>query len=531
MGKNTAASCGDYGEEAAYNTRATKAPGFGMATEPLFGVTHMGSAFTRKVSLTRLFRLSLAFVFLSVSSALGANPIPTITGPVQPQAVAPGGGAFTLTVYGANFVSGATVNWNRKARAATFVSARELKAKIQASDIAKPTAGFISVTNPAPGGGLSSSSYGLVEVHEPTSKISLSTVNNYLPGDVIWYLATADFNNDGILDIAVGDGASIFLYLGNGDGTFRLGSRVTDNFIASGANFAYGDFNGDGNLDLAFASGQEESSQVTVVLGNGDGTFRPGSIFGKFTHYPVLVVGDFNRDGQLDVAVGGAIRSSGTYVNVFLGKGNGAFKQHAKYPIFNPYFISTADFNGDGVLDLIFVHELSNGAPSIALMLGKGDGTFGKMHTIAEPQGICDAIARPVAIDDFNEDGKLDLAFCQTTQIGVKLGNGDGTFGKSKFYSIPDKQCGFTFAVGDFTSDNRSDFLVSYCYHTNTGYKDAAEYLLGNGDGTFQNRHGLKIPEGGVAEGGIVPEDFNADGLLDFIFGFALGGFSVFPQQ
>jgi len=164
----------------------------------------------------RWLALCVGILFLVAAYALAANPIPTITGPVQPQAVAPGGGAFTLTVYGANFVSAATVNWNRKPRSTTFVSARELKAKILASDIAKQTAGFISVTNPAPGGGPSSSSYGLVEVHEPTSKISLNTVNNYLPGDVIWYLVTADFNNDGILDIAAGDGASIFLYLGNG---------------------------------------------------------------------------------------------------------------------------------------------------------------------------------------------------------------------------------------------------------------------------------------------------------------------------
>ena len=214
-----------------------------------------------------------AALVLSIATfTLAANPIPTITGPVHPQAVAPGSGAFTLTVYGANFVPGATVNWNRKARSTTFVSARELTAQILASDIANPTAGFISVINPAPGGGASSSSYGLVEVHDPTSQISVSTLNNYMPGDVIWYLATADFNNDGILDIAAGDGASIYLYLGNGDGTFRLGSNVTNNFFGGGGNFAYGDFNGDGNLDLAFVSGQQDGrckSRWCWAMGTG----------------------------------------------------------------------------------------------------------------------------------------------------------------------------------------------------------------------------------------------------------------------
>jgi hypothetical protein len=81
-----------------------------------------------------------AFVFSIATLALAGNPIPTITGPVHPQAVAPGSGAFTLTVYGANFVPGATVNWNRKPRSTTFVSARELKAKILAKDVANPLA-------------------------------------------------------------------------------------------------------------------------------------------------------------------------------------------------------------------------------------------------------------------------------------------------------------------------------------------------------------------------------------------------------
>ena len=365
----------------------------------------------------RRLALGVAFVLSVTAFSFAVNPVPTITGPVRPQAVAPGGGAFTLTVYGANFVSGAKVSWNQKARATTFVSARELKAKILESDIAKPTAGFISVTNPAPGGGVSSSSYGLVEVHEPTSKISLSTVNNYMPGDALFYLVTADFNNDGVPDIAAADGSGyIFVYLGNGDATFRRASAIT-NFLAGG-NFAYGDFDGDGNLDLAFASGFEDASQITVVLGNGDGTFRPGSTFGKFDHYPVLAVGDFNRDGKLDAVVA-ADNSVGFYVFVFLGKGDGTFTQKAKYPARNPYFVTTADLNGDGTLDVIFNYLLDGCCkPAIATMMGKGDGTFGKPHVVAKPVPGC---APPFVLDDFNGDGNIDLAFCNGNRIGVQL--------------------------------------------------------------------------------------------------------------
>jgi hypothetical protein len=96
-----------------------------------------------------------AVAFLLGSAAYAANPVPTVTGPVHPQAVVPGHGdfIFILTVDGANFGVGAVVNWNGIPRSTAFVSARELQAKILASDVPKPTAGYITVTNPAPGGG------------------------------------------------------------------------------------------------------------------------------------------------------------------------------------------------------------------------------------------------------------------------------------------------------------------------------------------------------------------------------------------
>ena len=110
--------------------------------------------------------------FLLGSTAYAVNPVPTVTRPAEPQAVIPGRAELiTLTVYGANFVPGAVVNWNRGPRSTTFISARELQAQILASDVASPTAGYITVTNPAPGGGPSSSSYAILEVHEPTATI------------------------------------------------------------------------------------------------------------------------------------------------------------------------------------------------------------------------------------------------------------------------------------------------------------------------------------------------------------------------
>src|SRR5580704_7037265 len=107
-------------------------------------------------------------------AAFAQNPVPQIVGPVKPMAVAPGGGDFTLNVYGANFVPGAVVNWNYQARATTYISGHELQAQILSTDIAHNTAGYITVVNPAPGGGNSSASWAQVEVHEPVLTIAMS---------------------------------------------------------------------------------------------------------------------------------------------------------------------------------------------------------------------------------------------------------------------------------------------------------------------------------------------------------------------
>jgi VCBS repeat protein len=190
--------------------------------------------------------------FLFLTSAFANNPVPTVVGPPVPQAVIPGSSAFTLKVYGANFVQGAVVNWNRQPRETTFISARKLKAQILASDVAKPMAGYITVTNPPPSGGVSSSSYAIVEVHQPTSTIVVGRPHVYLQNAGSQIAILSDFNNDGILDFAAAYGFKwIKAFLGNGDGTFKESSTVTANYYGDPpAAIAAGDFNNDGKEDL-----------------------------------------------------------------------------------------------------------------------------------------------------------------------------------------------------------------------------------------------------------------------------------------
>jgi hypothetical protein len=465
---------------------------------------------------------------LLVAAAFAANPIPQVVGPPNPQAVAPGSGAFTLTVYGANFVSGVVVNWNRSPRSTTFVSARELQAQILASDVATATAGYITVTNPAPGGGVSSSSYAQVEVHTPTATIVARKPHSYLPNNTPWFLLLSDFNNDGILDFGATDGYDeIKVLLGNGDGTFGHGSVVTHKYYGSGpAAIASGDFNNDRNEDLVFgADPNGPPTQLQVALGDGNGKFRNGSRFGRFDNNsgPTdIAVGDFNGDGKLDLAVA----TGGAGVLIFQGNGDGTFQRPRSYATtYGSAAVVLGDFNGDGKLDLVL-----NSGYELQILFGNGDGTFQKARHIASFRSAIGWLV----LTDFNGDGNLDLAVAERDQtngkIWIILGNGDGTFKKPIAIPIPNGGInGFSFTAGDFNSDGKTDLVANY----SVSFSQTKTYLyLGNGDGTFRAKKIVNLPgsQGYNAELGLVPADLNSDGLLDFIFKEP-GVVSVFVQK
>src|SRR5580698_8761336 len=194
--------------------------------------------------------IKFAFVAASLlATAFGQNPVPQIVGPVKPMAVAPGSGPFVLSVYGANFVPGAIVNWNNQPRKTNFVSGHELQAHILAADVAENTAGLVSVTNPQPGGGNSSAGWAQVEVHDPVATVVFKKFHSYQFG--AYLLLPADFNHDGILDLLGEYAAFVDFNPGRGDGTFHFGSIAGHFYNSAGA--AYGDFNGDGNLDVSYA--------------------------------------------------------------------------------------------------------------------------------------------------------------------------------------------------------------------------------------------------------------------------------------
>ena len=206
-----------------------------------------------------------------VMSAAASTPLPMVYQPLVPGTVAPGSPAFTLTVNGTGFVSGAVVYWNGSARSTTFVSGSRLTAAISASDVANPTTASVSVKNP---GQTAKSNVVFLSVTGPLSTFVTSQSNyplSFAQAAAIIAVVPGDFNGDGKMDFAVSSidtsgTDSVYVLLGNGDGSLQpplqYGIGVDTHDLVSG------DFNGDGILDLAAAN--EGDGTVSILLGNGD---------------------------------------------------------------------------------------------------------------------------------------------------------------------------------------------------------------------------------------------------------------------
>ena len=235
--------------------------------------------------------------------------------------------------------------------------------------------------------------------------------------------AVADFNGDGIPDLAVtgytnyGTSGSVTILLGNGDGTFTTKSTPAAGIDPISITVA--DFNGDGIPDLAVVNNNDGSGNgsVTILLGNGDGTFTQAANSPiTVGNYPSsVVVGDFNGDGIPDLAVTNGNNSYNPplgSVMILLGNGNGTFTQAASSPItvgYDPVSVAVGDFNGDGILDLAVANEQSS---TVTILLGKGNGTFAQ----ATNSPISTSEPNSVAVADFNEDGVPDLAVANLYQ-------------------------------------------------------------------------------------------------------------------
>lgn len=297
----------------------------------------------------------------------------------------------------------------------------------------------------------------------------------------------------------------------------RAGDCPSFNFIAVGqfatgtapVSVAVGQFNGDANLDLVVVN--QQSADVSVLLGNANGTFQAATNYAAGTAPRSVALGDFNGDMETDLAVA----DSGGSVWVFLGLGNGAFQTATNLLMGDaPSAVTVGDFNGDNKADLAVADRaLAN----VSVLLGTGTGTFQFATNY-------DAGIDPVAVvtGNFNGDSRTDLAVANAAlfdvppSVSVLLGAGGGNFSNAVNYAAGASPR--SVAVGDFNGDSRPDLAVaSYGSGTNGG----VSVLLGNANGTFQAATNYSAGAGPVA---VAAADFDGDGKLDLAVANNLAG-------
>lgn len=370
-------------------------------------------------------------------------------------------------------------------------------------------------------------------------------------------VASADFNKDGIPDIAVDNSASIQIFLGNGDGTFRFKSAY-----ATISNFGYlnaQDIDGDGNIDLYSGCGNNGSlggdqfdyNMGYALMGNGDGTFR-GAPYEQFA-YTGSNLGSLTGAGSMD-AVGVNLNSSFTS---YLGDSKGNFTtgpsltyspitlSGTQYTVNGIDSYALGDVNGDGFADLVYLGTSfygPNSVPGIFVATGKGDGTFNTPVFVPAPAFVqapdidVNPVISSIHLADMNHDGKLDLIYTYDTNsyntnknyfgVAVQLGNGDGTFQATsqltQLYSgatAPNPGAYQIGLIGDVNSDAYPDMLILSGLSQNA-QSFTLQVYLGTGTGTFN----APTTVSGVTPGGVflsyaplVLADMNRDGVPDLV--------------
>jgi hypothetical protein len=315
-------------------------------------------------------------------------------------------------------------------------------------------------------------------------------------------VAAGDLNGDGKADVVGVSDSALLVYVSNGNGTFAAGVPYTVGATTSGeTGVSLGDFNGDQITDIVVTN--SGASQEVFFPGKGDGTFGAPTTSTGVSGPACAVVGDFNGDGKLDLAVSCYADAPNQHeVYILLGNGDGTFQTPiAGFP--GNGALAAADVNGDGKLDLI-LQQVEGAGPEITAAqtyLGNGDGTFSNAsnYILALPTSSNVLPSLGVVIGDFNSDGKLDVA----AGNAVLLSNGNGTFQGIQY----GPGGGGFFVIGDFDKSGTPGLAA-----------------VGSDINIYRNSGGgmLSLTQSYIYQGwstveGIVTADFNGDGNPDLV--------------
>ena len=319
----------------------------------------------------------------------------------------------------------------------------------------------------------------------------------------------ADFNQDGKPDVAIGVRGAIVILEGHGNGSFTSGDFY--DFGKSIGDITVGDFNRDGNLDVA---GSIDATFPRVFLGNGTGFFTlapdPNTTYGDGSPPSSIGSGDFDGDGSRDIVIiGPSTTSPYGFPQLLSGKGDGSFHTGVEMPNGS---VVTADLNNDGRDDMVVVGQ---GSAYIIASLGQPGGTFAEVRTALRNP----TFAALTAIGDLNGDGKKDLIIAGYQELEVWLGSGDGHF---SYNGVRIDTAGLAInnyyrsaVIVDYDGDGHNDLLLTSLYDVyNPSVPAKLRLYGGNGDGSF--RSGVSLPLSHFYQH-ITAGDLNRDGLADLV--------------